>query len=82
MRGNGMKRELVMPDYKNCIANLPNSVLKKFDSEPVGDTLPLIDPYLEKDYENIVVILLDGMGIISNTPLSQLDYSREVANAI
>ncbi len=27
-------------------------------------------------------ILLDGMGIISNTPLSQLDYSREVTNAI
>lgn len=57
-----MGHKLVYPDYKNCIANLPNSILKKFDSEPVGDTLPLIDPYLEKDYENIVVILLDGMG--------------------
>ena len=62
MRGNGMKRELVMPDYKNCIANLPNSILKKFGVETVGDTLPLLDPYLEKDYKNIVVILLDGMG--------------------
>ena len=55
------KKELVMPDYKNCIANLPNSILKKFGVETVGDTLPLLDPYLEKDYRNIVVILLDGM---------------------
>ncbi|MBO4697138.1 MAG: alkaline phosphatase family protein [Lachnospiraceae bacterium] len=54
--------KLTMPDYKNCIANLPNSILKKFGAEPVGDTLPLLDPYLEKDYENIIVILLDGMG--------------------
>lgn len=53
---------MTLPDYKNCIANLPNSILKKFGAEPVGDTLPLLDPYLEKDYDNIVVILLDGMG--------------------
>ena len=53
---------MTLPDYKNCIANLPNSILKKFGAEPVGDTLPLLDPYLEKEYENIVVILLDGMG--------------------
>jgi len=56
------KRNLVMPDYRNCIANLPNSILKKFGVETVGDTLPLLDPYLNKDYKNIVVILLDGMG--------------------
>ena len=56
------KKTLVFPDYKNCIANLPNSVLKKFGVDTVGDTLPLLDKYLEKDYKNIVVILLDGMG--------------------
>lgn len=60
-KGDCMKT-LVLPDYQNCIANLPNSILKKFGAEPVGDTLPLLDPYLEKEYENIVVILLDGMG--------------------
>ena len=56
------KKTLVFPDYKNCIANLPNSILKKFGVDTVGDTLPLLDKYLEKDYKNIVVILLDGMG--------------------
>ena len=54
--------KLVLPDYKNCIANLPNSILKKFDAEPRGDSLPLLDPYLTRDYKNIIVFLLDGMG--------------------
>ena len=55
-------KKLVWPDYRNCIANLPNSILNKFGAEQVGETLPLLDPYLEKDYKNVVVILLDGMG--------------------
>lgn len=56
------QKRLVWPTYGNCIANLPNSVLKKFGVPTVGDTLPLADRYLEKDYKNIVVLLLDGMG--------------------
>lgn len=54
--------EFELLDYKNCIANLPNSILKYFGVETVGDTLPLADRYLEKGYKNIVVLLLDGMG--------------------
>lgn len=54
--------KLTLPDYKNCIANLPNSVLKAFGAEPVGDTLPLLDKYLTGTEENLIVILLDGMG--------------------
>ena len=56
------KHKIVLPDYKNCIANLPNSILKKLGLPTNGDTLPLLDKYLQKDYKNIVVILLDGMG--------------------
>ena len=55
-----MKFDLL--DYKNCIANLPNSILKKFEVETLGDTLPIADKYLDKEYKNIVVLLLDGMG--------------------
>ena len=62
MLKNEIKKKLIWPDYRNCIANLPNSILKKFGVETVGDTLPLLDRYLTKDYKNIVVILLDGMG--------------------
>ena len=56
------QKKLVWPDYENCIANLPNSILKKWGIEAVGETLPLADKYLEKDYKNVVVLLLDGMG--------------------
>ena len=55
-----MKQQL--PDYNNCIANLANSILKKFGIDEGRQTLRLLEPYLEKEYENIVVILLDGMG--------------------
>ncbi len=58
-----MERKIVWPDYKNCIANLPNSVMKRFGVEPAGESLPLLDPFLEKGHKNVVVILLDGMGV-------------------
>ena len=57
-----MSSKIVWPDYQNCIANLPNSILKKWNLAPVGDTLPLADAYLKKEYKNVVVLLLDGMG--------------------
>lgn len=56
------KKNLVWPDYENCIANLPNSVMRYFGRETVGKTLPLADQYLTKEYKNVVVLLLDGMG--------------------
>lgn len=57
-----MLKKLVWPDYTNCTANLPNSILKYFGAKTVGDTLPLLDKYLGKEYKNVVVFLLDGMG--------------------
>ena len=55
-----MKQKL--PDYNNCIVNLANSILRKFGIDEGRQTLRLLDRYLEKEYENIIVILLDGMG--------------------
>ena len=57
-----MSHQIKLPDYENCIANLPNSILKKWGLPQNGASLPLADQYLEQDYKNIVVILLDGMG--------------------
>lgn len=59
------QKKLVWPDYKNCIANLPNSILKKWGIPTLGETLSLADRYLEKDYKNVVVLVLDGMGLIN-----------------
>ncbi len=50
------------PDYHNCIVNLSNSILKKFGAETTAETLPLADQYLQEDYRNVVVLLLDAMG--------------------
>ena len=56
------QKKLVWPDYENCIANLPNSILKKWEIPTVGETLSLADKYLQKNYKNVVVLILDGMG--------------------
>ena len=55
-------KKLIWPDYENCNANLPNSILRYFGAETAGKTLPLLDRYLDKEYKNVVVFLLDGMG--------------------
>lgn len=57
------KRFNTWPDYDNCISNLPNSVMRYFGVKPKGKTLPLLDEYLIKDYKNVIVLLLDGMGM-------------------
>ena len=57
-----MSKMIPWPDYRNCITNLPNSILRSFGMAPVGDTLPLLDRCLEKKYRNIVLLVLDGLG--------------------
>ena len=52
-----------LPDYDNCLVNLANSILKKFGAETSAKTLPLADQYVKKDYQNVVILLLDAMGI-------------------
>ena len=52
-----------LPDYNNCLVNLANSVLKKFGAETTAATLPLADTVLAGNYKNVVVLLLDALGI-------------------
>ena len=59
------------PDYNNCIANIPNSVMKYFGAEAPGNTLPVLDEHLDREYKNVVLLVLDGMGI---TILNDLDH--------
>ena len=55
-------KKIVYPDYKNCIANVPNSILKYYGAELAGESLPLLDAQMTKPYKNVVLLLLDGMG--------------------
>ena len=57
-----LKELPVFPDYRHCLVNLSNSILKKFGAETTAETLPLADRFLEGEYQNIVVLLLDAMG--------------------
>ena len=52
------------PDYENCIVNLAASVLQEFGAD-TGETkgLAACKELFAKQYKNIVVLLLDGMGI-------------------
>ena len=51
-----MSHQIKLPDYENCIANLPNSILKKWGLPQNGASLPLADRYLEQDYKNCFVL--------------------------
>lgn len=55
--------EKMYPNYGNCTANLACSILKHFGAEPPNPALPLADKLLEKRYKNVILMLLDGMGL-------------------
>ena len=57
-----LKKLPVLPDYNHCLVNLSNSILKKFGVATTAKTLPLADRFLEGEYQNIVVLLLDALG--------------------
>ena len=50
-------------DYSNSIVSLSNSILKHFGAKNEHSTLKDIDKLLEDQYKNVVVLLLDGMGM-------------------
>ena len=56
--------KIVRPNYDDCITNLSNSILAYFDCKIYNKTLPDIDEILKvNNSKNVVVLLLDGMGI-------------------
>lgn len=66
------------PDYDKCITNLTCSILKEFQVEPKHQTLPMVDQLLNKNYKNVVVLLLDGMGInIMEKNLEETGFFRK-----
>lgn len=72
-----MKQLPSLPDYDHCLVNLASSVLKHFGAEYSAPTLSLADTYLAKDYKNVVVLLLDAMGVsILQKHLSENGFFR------
>ena len=56
------KKEIVLPNYKNSILNLINSILKYYNIETKYNGIDFLDEKLKNNYKNIVLIILDGMG--------------------
>lgn len=54
--------DILYPNYENSIVSLANSILKHWGLPVNNPTLALADKFFEKNYTNIVVMLLDGMG--------------------
>ena len=51
------------PDYDNCLVNLSNSILKHFGAETSAPTLKMADKLLEGEHKNVVLLVMDAMGI-------------------
>ncbi len=54
--------KIIFPDYNNCLTNLSNSILKHFGLDINHPTLKEIDELLNNDYENIIILVYDGLG--------------------
>ena len=57
-----MKNEIVMPDYNHCILSTISSILKYYHVDTKHQTLKCLDEKLQKEYRNVVFLVLDGMG--------------------
>ena len=53
---------MLKPNYSNSIMNVTNSLLNYYGAQPHHATLPIVDCLLDKNYKNVVLLVLDGMG--------------------
>ena len=51
------------PDYRHGLVSLSNSILRGFGVRPMHETLPELDVVLDKGFQNVVLMLFDGMGM-------------------
>lgn len=58
-----MERKIIFPDYNRSLVNLSSSILKSFGVHTKEPGMEEIDALLTKDYKNVVLLLLDGMGV-------------------
>lgn len=63
MSPNDATSILKLPDFDHCLVNLANSILMHFGAKTTAPTLEMADQYLARDPKNVVVLLLDAMGI-------------------
>lgn len=57
-----MKNKIILPNYEHCILNTITSILKYYKVPTKHKSLASLDKRLEEKYNNIIFIVLDGMG--------------------
>lgn len=57
-----MANEILLPNYEKSILNLITSVLKKYNVESDYSELRELKGIINKEYNNVVMLILDGMG--------------------
>ncbi len=57
-----VKHNIISPDYKKSIVNLVSTILQTYDVKPFHPVLTCLDVEELKTKQNIVVIILDGLG--------------------
>ena len=56
-------KNIILPDYNNCILGTINSILKHYNVSTSHKTSDKLDKILEeKEYKNIIFLILDGLG--------------------
>lgn len=69
---------MLKPNYTNNIINISNSLLKYYNCPIKYKTLPILDQALAKNYNHVMFIILDGLGLnIINTHLKETDYFKK-----
>lgn len=54
---------IVFPNYENSILNVSNSILKHYGAKTFHPSLKILDHVLAKNYRNVVLLLIDGLGV-------------------
>lgn len=54
-----MSNEILLPNYEKSILNLITSVLKKYDVESDYSELNELKEIINKEYNNVVMLILD-----------------------
>ena len=74
--------KIMLPNYNKSILNLVVSILKHYSVDSKYSGLEEIDDILEKDYKNIVMVVLDGMGenILKKNSPEGLFYKNKLCN--
>lgn len=70
-------KNIILPNYEHSILNTITSILKYYNVETNHKSLEKLDKELQKEYKNVVFIILDGMGEHILTPISPKGYFKQ-----